>query len=275
MSNSLQFNLQKFNELLVRFTKRILKGFGLQILKIESLERIRKNERFRARGELEFIKEMPHESRERLLKLFGASKAQLWQDLFVLSELEFKKNGFFVEFGAANGIELSNTYILESLFDWTGILAEPAKHWNSELKKNRSAFIEDRCVWVDSTSTLTFNETSTPELSTIDSFSNGDMHRQSRESGKKYSVDTISFNDLLLKYNAPRDIDYLSIDTEGSEFVILSSLDFDKFSFKVITCEHAYTEEREKIKVLLESHGYIRKYPELSAFDDWYVRQTD
>jgi hypothetical protein len=41
------------------------------------------------------------------------SKSQLRQDLFVLSELSFKQNGFFVEFGATNGVELSNTHLME------------------------------------------------------------------------------------------------------------------------------------------------------------------
>ena len=271
----LRLDSQSLNRFFVRFTKRMFKILGLQIMKIGSLDVILSHERLRAKDELAFILKMPQKSLEQLLQYFGASKAQLWQDLFVLSELEFKRNGFFVEFGAANGIDLSNTYLLEKDFKWTGILAEPAKYWHSELKKNRSAFIEDKCVWIDSTSTLTFNETSTPELSTIASFSSGDMHRQSRESGREYRVETISLNDLLIKYNAPHYIDYLSIDTEGSEFSILNSLDFEKFSFKVITCEHAYTKERENIKSLLESHGYVRKYQELSAFDDWYVRESD
>lgn len=274
MWSRIHFDLENLNRFLVRFAKRILKNLGWHILKIESLEIILRNERLRSKNELEFILKMPNESLERLIQCFGASKAQLFQDLFVLSELEFKKNGFFVEFGAANGVELSNTYLLEKDFNWTCILAEPAKHWHSELKRNRSVFIEDKCVWEDSTSTLTFNGTSTAELSTIDSFSSGDMHRYSRESGREYSVDTISLNDLLIKYNAPYDIDYLSIDTEGSEFAILSSLDFEKFSFKIITCEHAYTKKRENIRVLLESLGYVRKYQEFSAFDDWHIRES-
>jgi len=263
------------NRSFIQLTKQVFKIFGIEIMKIKSIDEILKNERIRAKNELEFMLKMPDRSLGRLLKHFGKSKSQLGQDLFVLSELDFKKNGFFVEFGATNGIDLSNTYLLETDFEWTGILAEPAKCWQSELKQNRSALIEDLCVWVDSTSTLTFNETSSPELSTIASFSSGDSHRQSRESGREYSVETISLNDLLIKYNAPHHIDYLSIDTEGSEFLILSALDFEKFSFSVITCEHAYTQKREDIKNLLEAHGYVRKYTELSAFDDWYVRKSD
>ena len=158
MWSQLHLDSQSLNRFFVRFTKRMLKILGLQIMKIGSLDVILRHERLRAKNELEFILKMPDESLEQLLQYFGSSKAQLWQDLFVLSELEFKRNGFFVEFGAANGIDLSNTYLLEKEFNWTGILAEPAKYWHSELKRNRSAFISDKCVWVDSTSTLTFTK---------------------------------------------------------------------------------------------------------------------
>lgn len=205
------------------------------------------------------------------------SKSQLGQDLFVLSELAFKRNGFFVEFGATNGIELSNTYLLESKFGWNGILAEPAHLWHSELKANRTAFVETDCVWTRTGETLLFNEVLDEvhggELSTIDSFSHSDAHQNARKSGSKYEVSTISLLDLLNKYDAPNEIDYLSIDTEGSEFPILDAFDFDSYNIKVITCEHNYTPMREKIFDLLTANGYVRKYSEKSRFDDWYVRR--
>ena len=56
-----------------------------------------------------------------------ASPAQLFQDLFALFALNLKKNGVLVEFGATNGVNLSNTVLLERQFGWTGILAEPAR----------------------------------------------------------------------------------------------------------------------------------------------------
>jgi hypothetical protein len=37
------------------------------------------------------------------------SRSQIRQDLFALNQLNFKKNGFFVEFGDTDGINLSNT----------------------------------------------------------------------------------------------------------------------------------------------------------------------
>lgn len=193
-------------------------------------------------------------------------------DLFVLSELGFKKSGYFVEFGACDGINGSHSYLLETKFGWKGILAEPAKTWHKELDKNRSAFIEKDCVYSQSNETLTFNEVrSNLAYSTIDRFSKSDDHQKIRKRGTRYKVNTISLVDLLDKYHAPNTVDYLSIDTEGSEFEILSSFDFKKYKFKVITCEHNYTENRDKIAKLLTKNGYVRKFVEMSLHDDWYV----
>ena len=41
------------------------------------------------------------------------SKSQIRQDLFVLNELNFKTSGFFVDFGATDGIEFNNSFLLE------------------------------------------------------------------------------------------------------------------------------------------------------------------
>jgi hypothetical protein len=76
---------------------------------------------------------------------------------------------------------------------------------------------------------------------------------------------------LLDKHHAPRHIEYLSIDTEGSEFDILNAVDFKKYSFDIITVEHNYTSAREKIYSLLTKHGYKRQFQDISSFDDWYI----
>jgi FkbM family methyltransferase len=199
------------------------------------------------------------------------SKAQLRQDIFVLSELGFKREGYFVEFGATNGVDLSNSYLLEKQFGWNGVLAEPARKWHFDLGSNRKVNIEHDCVWTNTGEKLLFNEVDYGELSTIDSFSDSDVHRKSRMTGIKYEVNTISLNHLLDKYSAPKEIDYLSIDTEGSEFKILKAFDFSKYKFNVITCEHNFTPMRQQIYTLLSKNGYKRKLTELSSFDDWYI----
>jgi FkbM family methyltransferase len=255
---------------------RILKSFDIGITHYNTLQELRRNRD--ALHDIRVLQTLSNEvSSYQLLKYFANSKSQLRQDLFALCHLGFKRNGYFVEFGATNGRDLSNTYLMEKELGWDGILAEPAKVWHADLKKNRNCNIETSCIWKDTNSTLTFNQVAAPELSTISSYSDTDLHKQARKEGNTYEVKTISLSDLLLKYKAPKQIDYLSIDTEGSEYEILSSFDFSEYTFGVITCEHNYTPMRHKIHSLLSSQGYKRVLEDLSFFDDWYVnpRQSD
>jgi FkbM family methyltransferase len=261
--------------------KFILKYFRIGVVRHDTLKKLLRNQlarhnienlrNLKAKFDLEMLLTFPNKKTGLILKFLQKSKSETGQDLFVLEQLNFKKGGYFVEFGATNGIDISNTYLLEKEFGWHGILAEPAKYWHSFLKKNRNCNIETNCVWKSSNDTILFRETNAPELSTVNLYYNKDSHKNNRRIGKIYNVDTISLNDLLAKYNAPKKIDYLSIDTEGSEFEILSKLNFSKYSFKIITCEHNFNNSRNKIFNLLTINGYKRIYENLSRQDDWYI----
>ena len=168
----------------------------------------------------------------------------------------------------------SNSYLLEKFFNWNGILAEPMISCHKKLKENRSVSIETKCVWKSSGQEILFNEPfSYKQMATIDSFSEN-SHEFYKE-GKRYKVKTITLLDLLEIHNAPKFIDYLSIDTEGSEYDILNAFDFQKYKFRVITCEHNFTPMREKIYDLLSKKGYKRKLSNISRVDDWYVYDSE
>lgn len=182
---------------------------------------------------------------------------------------QFRRGGFFVEFGATDGKTLSNTFLLESHFGWSGILAEPARMWHPALKQNRSARIETRCVWNRSGERLDFCESA--ELSGITSLN----ARRGQQSDLSYQVETISLNDLLREHQAPSVIHFMSVDTEGSEFDILSAFDFSAWDVRCLAIEHNYDEaKRQQLFELLSPQGYSRLFPELSLFDDWYVKAT-
>jgi hypothetical protein len=88
---------------------------------------------------------------------------------------------------------------------------------------------------------------------------------------KTYQVETITLQQLLINANAPKQIDFLSIDTEGSEFEILSKFPFEEYFFKFITVEHNNSENRGKLKDLMNSKGYFEILPEFSGGDWWFV----
>jgi FkbM family methyltransferase len=201
------------------------------------------------------------------------SQSQLGQDLVALGIFGPERQGFFVEFGATNGMSLSNTWLLEKKFGWNGIVCEPATRWRSELVKNRSCAIDLRCVYNRSGERIKFSETKVGELSTISEYSDQDMHATSRLNSKDYFVDTVSLFDLLIQHQAPKFIEFLSIDTEGSEFEILDGFEFSEFKFGLICVEHNYSPQREKIKNLLETKGYRQVLNKYSKFDDWFTHQ--
>ncbi|GAA4477533.1 hypothetical protein GCM10023157_10830 [Gluconacetobacter asukensis] len=204
------------------------------------------------------------------------SSAQIYQDLWVLLMTNKKRNGFFVEFGACDGVFLSNTLLLEKEYGWNGILAEPNPIWFDKLTNNRNCILDHSCVYSRSGENIKMLcVTEQPELSRIVSVVPQDVHEHdgNRADAQISYVDTISLNDLLVKHSAPSTIDYLSIDTEGSEFEILNSFHFDKCDVRLITVEHAGEEEkRNKIRSLLEKNNFERWHPELSRWDDWYVK---
>jgi FkbM family methyltransferase len=215
------------------------------------------------------VNELLQECNQNIENLNGNAKSQIEQDLFVAATLRAKKSGFFVEFGATDGISLSNTYLLEKSFGWSGILVEPARHWHKSLAISRASKIDFRCVSNLSNTMIKFVESDSAELSTIKGFEKIDDNK--RFPHREYEVETISLLDLLRFHDSPSVIDYLSIDTEGSEFQILENFDFSEYKFRIITCEHNFTENREKIFKLLSKNGYKRVWPEFTQFDDWYI----
>lgn len=192
-------------------------------------------------------------------------RSQFAQDLFVLIILDYKKDGYFAEFGALNGVDGSNTLLLESI-GWDGLLAEPSKDFKY-IQRNRSCKSFNLAVYSQSDQDVEFIHNG--GLSTLLPFKNSDHHNRT---GKIYKVRTITLADLLQKANSPSYIDYISIDTEGSEFEILSVFDFKKYRFGIITIEHNHIEDkRNEIYNLLSKHDYVRVLYNLTEVDDWYL----
>jgi len=211
------------------------------------------------------------------------SQSQLQQDLLahyiqvIFQENEKMKTipGYFVEFGAADGKTLSNTYYLEKNLGWGGILSEPARIWHNQLFQLRNCVIDTRCIVGELTESVVFYETNQPEFSTMANHLSEDHHAAKRKNALEYKVTAISLQKMLEENSAPQTIDYLSIDTEGSEFEIIKSFDFTLWDIRFVSIEHNYTNNREAIFEYMLSQGYLRILSEVSSWDDWYIKNDE
>ena len=192
------------------------------------------------------------------------SKSQIYQDLFILYFSKNKKNGKFIEIGGGNGVDLSNSYLLEKKYKWRGIICEPEKKSQRKILNKRSAKLEKRPITNKSEKNKIF-------------YVNEDTYQSSLIVGTKYNsklkVDTISLNHLLKKNKIYNQVDYISIDTEGNEFDIIKNFNFKKYKVNFFTIEHNFDKKkREKIFKVMKKNKYERVFKNISYMDDWYVK---
>jgi FkbM family methyltransferase len=189
-----------------------------------------------------------------------SSYSQIGQDKWVVEKTKGKRNGYFIEIGAVDGVYLSNTYLLETQYGWTGVCIEPSSKYG-DLIKNRSSLCFPVCLsdkagevveFVEGTTEKWGTDESHHTLSGIQKYFNAHQTK-----GITIKLRTRTLEDVLIAANAPTDIDYMSIDTEGSELIILKNFPFNKYKIKLITIEHSYVEpQRTLIRELLTKNGY-------------------
>ena len=197
----------------------------------------------------------------------GEFKGQKDQDKWVLlSVLPFLRHGYFLDLAAADGVLHSNTYVLEKHFGWNGLCIEPNPEFYRQLVKNRCCQFESAVV-SDKVEMLDFR-VDNGQLGGIvsDDTDNSEVVRGDQlPSATIIQLESKTINDILLSANAPKVIDYFSLDVEGSEERIISTLDFDAYQFKCLTIERP----TERVNEILFSNGYV--FVKNFSFDSFYV----
>lgn len=88
----------------------------------------------------------------------------------------------------------------------------------------------------------------------------------------KVKKTTSTLTTLLDAVNAPNVIEYLSLDTEGSEFEILKGLDLEKYKILYMTIEHNFEKvKRQAIREYLEARDYV--YYRENEYDEDFVHK--
>ncbi len=190
------------------------------------------------------------------------------QDKLVATVLKHRHAGYFLDFGAFDGVNDSNTYYFEKYFGWKGICVEPNPMWYASACAVRSCITANYALWSESRQQLEFVDAH--GLSALAAFKDGDSNAEARNkyTQRVLKVDTINPTELLDRFSAPEYIDYLSLDVEGAEETVLKALDLNKYKIALMTVEHNHVDSKQQaVRQLLSKYGY-----EVAAYynDDFF-----
>lgn len=194
--------------------------------------------------------------------------SQYKQDEYIYNQFFLdKKNLFFLEIGADDGIRFSNCKFFEESLNWNGIAIEARKSAFNNLIKNRKCFCEN-VVLSDIEETTDFLDIKGYGLGLsglIKKYHKNHIKRiqneiknENNKGSEVIKVNTVKLSSILDKYNITN-IDFLSIDTEGSELSILSTIDFKKYNIDVITIEDNYNDPLLMEFFLNRNYSFIKQ----------------
>lgn len=177
------------------------------------------------------------------------SYSQAAQDLFVISVMKEKQNGYFIEIGSNHPMQHNNTYLLETKYNWKGLMVEYDKSFESSYKIHRPNSIYQM--------------------------------NDARLVNYRKILDTNNFPENIDYLQVDLDVNNKStLDT----FLLLNNTVFDKYKFATITFEHDiytgnYFHTQSISRQIFADRGYILVFPDVSVFwegsykpfEDWYV----
>lgn len=166
-----------------------------------------------------------------------SSYSQMGEDLIVDSFLGQKKTGFYVDIGAHDPLDMSNTYKFYRR-GWTGIQIEPNYRKIKGFKKYRPGTVSLN-IGIGKSSRAKFFIFESEALST---FSEEEAHH-SQSFGNKViettEVDIVPLQEVFEKYVGTKTIDFMSIDTEGYDLQVLETNNWDLYRPSFIILETA------------------------------------
>lgn len=296
-----------FLQLYYRLIKvRLVSGILKRISNISLVFRLERNKLYisdlpRATRLLKIAKSLEVSLTWDIFITFLRSNSELDQEF--VAQLICGECNFFVEFGAFDGVIASNTFLLERDFGWRGILAEPLldQAYSCSINRKNPVFpgaivgehppslflgIKTNNLWADSIldahskkcqiSSADFIRSNKGKLglSSLLEFAIQDRHGADRiDQSELIQVACITLLDFLEIYSAPKEIGYLSMDTEGSELAILSDFPFARYIFNFISIEHNNSARKDDILKILEKNGYQLVLPEFSGGESWFIHR--
>lgn len=196
------------------------------------------------------------------------------EDVFLLDYFEGMPPGVFVEVGAYDGIQFSNTYALEQI-GWKGLLVEAHPENAKKCKKNRPNAIVEHAAAGDANASgmISFNMVEGRGGDLLSFIHADERHQQRcRREGKGIRTEEVPFLplDSLLETHGMTTIDFLSIDIEGGEADAIRGICFERIRPRLILLEANHKQARNELRALMTSLDYseLRQFDANLLFED-------
>jgi FkbM family methyltransferase len=189
------------------------------------------------------------------------SFSQFGEDSLILKFFGGQTDGFFVEVGANDPENLSQTLLLERQ-GWRGILVEPLAGCCERLRaaRPRSRVFQVACSSPAQTGTALLEVNDTGSKLTV-----GPAAGRPGPGCEEVQVLTL---DAVLKEAGDPPLDFVSIDVEGFELEVLQGFSLERHRPKLLLIEDNLP-NRLKVHRHLKQHGY--RLVKRTGCNNWYV----
>jgi FkbM family methyltransferase len=199
-------------------------------------------------------------------------RAQNGEDRWLDRHFAGKRGGFFVDVGAYDGVNLSNSFHFEQL-GWTGVLVEPDPDNAARCRDSRPGSRTFQCAVVDSPdiTEITFHQVTDAGVFSTTNLSDDHARRLANmgRSARSFQVAARTLDSILSEVDAPP-IDFVSIDVEGAEMDVLNGFDIQRWKPEIVVVESNSKKRLPAIRDYFLAHGYA--YRHSIDVNDFYQR---
>ena len=199
----------------------------------------------------------------------GSYRSQNGEDRWLEAHFGGKRSGFFVEVGAYDGVNLSNTYHFEQA-GWTGVLVEPDPEMAESCRRERARSLTFQCAAGERAGEISFFKVAGGEAYSTTSLSAAHRERLERMglTWREVRVAVRTLDSILEEARASR-VDFVSIDVEGGELAVLRGFDVRRWKPGVIIVETNAARREPEIRRYFVGHGYA--YHHSIDVNDFYL----
>lgn len=222
---------------------------------------------------IEFVKSLISSPSSKPRKLSNPNQvdySQTGQSLYMDKLLGQIRDGFIVEAGAYDGEYLSNSLYFEKERNWSGILIEPLPFLYERIQsKNRKMYTLNACIAKNKPIVAKFKIAPFIAISGRVSEMSDIHHRRVGNSFDIIYVPCFSLNTILKAINVNK-VDFFSLDVEGGELEVLSSLDMKNINFRSFVIEHNGEPRKDVMRELLFKQNYNLTH--FDGQDDFFIK---